>query len=59
MHYTILVLSCTYICFDTSCAIIRGVVESSQFSKTSNSLSLSHVIFSDSELCVVKVSWMY
>jgi hypothetical protein len=32
MHYTILVWSCPYICFDTPCAILRGVVESSQFS---------------------------
>jgi hypothetical protein len=32
MHYTILVFSCPYICFDTPCAILRGVVESSQFS---------------------------
>jgi hypothetical protein len=32
MHYTILVFSCPYICFGTSCAIIRGVVESLQFS---------------------------
>jgi hypothetical protein len=32
MHYTILVFSCPYICFGTPCAILRGVVESSQFS---------------------------
>ena len=43
MHYTILVFSCPYICFGTPCAIIRGVVESSQFSNASNSLS-KHVI---------------
>jgi hypothetical protein len=39
MHYTILVFSCPYICFGTPCAIIRGVVKSSQFSSPSNSLS--------------------
>jgi hypothetical protein len=32
MHYTILVFTCPYICFGTPCAILRGVVESSQFS---------------------------
>jgi hypothetical protein len=32
MHYTILVFSWPYICFGTPCAILRGVVESSQFS---------------------------
>jgi hypothetical protein len=37
VHY--LVFSCPYICFGTSCAILRGVVESSQFSNASNSLS--------------------
>jgi hypothetical protein len=39
MHYTILVFSCPYICFDTYSAIFRGVVKSSQFSNASNSLS--------------------
>jgi hypothetical protein len=35
MHYTILVFSCPYICFGTPCAILRGVVESLQFSTKS------------------------
>jgi hypothetical protein len=39
MHYTLLVFPCPYICFGTSCAILRDVVESSQFSNASNSLS--------------------
>jgi hypothetical protein len=32
MHYNILVFTCPYICFGTPCAILRGVVEISQFS---------------------------
>jgi hypothetical protein len=32
MQYTILVFSHPYICFGTPCAILRGVVESSQSS---------------------------
>jgi hypothetical protein len=30
MHYTILVFTCSYIYFGTPCAILRGVVKSSQ-----------------------------